>query len=100
MINASYLRAWTEFILSGLKSVDCRGRLWCKLKYFVWRAFTTTLPVYGKQNAIAEFSSFLIPRLQVICLKEEGPEFVFVLQNVQIKMNFFMIHQKCKTYKM
>ena len=35
---------------------------------------------YGKQTAIAEFSSFLIARLQVICLREQGSEFVFVLK--------------------
>ena len=54
---------------------------------------------YGKQTAIAEFKSFLIARLQVICLREQGSEFVFVLQTVQIKMIFFIIHLKCKTNK-
>ena len=55
---------------------------------------------YGRQTAIAEFNSVIIARLQVICLREQGSEFVFVLQNVQIKMIFLTFIKNVRLTKL
>ena len=60
-------RKWTGFILSGLKCVDCRGRLWCKLKYFVRRAFTIgILPAYTRYRLVGKVHPPLVSNVEQV----------------------------------